>query len=293
MAAEIMFRASFDHPRAVHSSTLRSLDFGQYPSGEPLVNWKWNEGGDLHGNLYAVERIMVRPSNMNTLLAALFWVDALVERGLPVPELILPFLPGARQDRLNDEGDYLFTAKSIAKMINERHFPRVIALDPHSEVMPALIDRCVSIHADTLCPDMVEKRGWAGVVSPDAGAEKRAGAVAKRFGLPLFHAWKTRDVATGAITGFGCEPIPDKLRQDLGRLLIVDDICDGGRTFEGLADVLAWKGFLNPDLFVSHGIFSKGTTSLNQVLGQIFTTDSIIRDDLPNVYSTTFCANFL
>jgi ribose-phosphate pyrophosphokinase len=56
--------------------------------------------------------------------------------------------------------------------------------------------------------------------------------------------------------------------------LIVDDICDGGGTFIGLAKELKKHNAGNLYLSVSHGIFSKGLKELNQYFTNIFTTDS-------------------
>src|SRR5271154_3186044 len=179
----------------------QSIQIGSYPSGEPVVNFPRKA---------YVERILFRPLSMLDFMGGLWFADALMERGQAPPELILPFVPGARQDRLNDVGDYLFTAKSVAREINARGFKKVTILDPHSEVIAALIDRCTIVHAHE-CLDLYVIVGpiqphhssnrYSAVISPDAGAEKRAGAVAKKLGIPLIHGWKTRDVATGKIAG--------------------------------------------------------------------------------------------
>ncbi len=257
----------YDDPRTVHTGVLAIRN---YPSGEPLIGFPPSGA--------RIEKILLRPTSMLALMGGLFFVDALRERGNDAVDLILPFVPGARQDRLNDAGDYLFTAKSIAREINARGFRKVTVLDPHSEVTPALIDRCHVIHAyeclKTIADApstavMVEGVAYAAVISPDAGAEKRAGAVAKLMGIPMIHGWKTRDVATGKITGFGLE------RSDVsGRVLVVDDICDGGGTFLGLGNVLKERG-LKADLFVTHGLFSQGTSKLLEYYERLFTTDSI------------------
>jgi ribose-phosphate pyrophosphokinase len=62
-----------------------------------------------------------------------------------------------------------------------------------------------------------------------------------------------------------------------GRYIIVDDICDGGGTFNLLAaafkkDPLAEKSQL--EMFVSHGIFSKGIEAIDYTIEHITTTDS-------------------
>jgi ribose-phosphate pyrophosphokinase len=113
------------------------------------------------------------------------------------------------------------------------------------------------------------------VVSPDAGSEKRAGRVAKRFGLPVIYGYKVRDVTTGALSGFGVQEIPADLKDK--PLLVVDDICDGGGTFLGLGEKLKEQG-ARADLYVTHGLFTKGTGVLSKVYDNIYTTDTVIAD---------------
>lgn len=243
-----------------------------YPDGMPLIN--------LNERRYHIDRVMIRPKTLDTLVTGLFFIDAIAERGDRVSELVLPCLPGARQDRINTTGDFLFTAKSIARMINERGFDQVICLDPHSEVMPGLIDRCYSIPAlhafryyfDRALPE--PRWHWDAVIAPDAGAEKRASKIAQYLGVPMLHAWKTRDVKDGSITGFGIQPTHGKPDS---RLLVVDDICDGGGTFLGLAQLMdPWE--VKVDLFVTHGIFSHGTEQLLKAYDKIYCTDSLIAE---------------
>jgi ribose-phosphate pyrophosphokinase len=94
--------------------------------------------------------------------------------------------------------------------------------------------------------------------------------MAKALGIPLINAWKTRDVATGNISGFGCSPLGEAKK-----VLIVDDICDGGGTFLGLKGIL--PADVKCDIFVTHGIFSKGTKSLLSAFDTVFCTDSTVQ----------------
>jgi phosphoribosylpyrophosphate synthetase len=56
------------------------------------------------------------------------------------------------------------------------------------------------------------------------------------------------------------------------RVLIVDDICDGGKTFELLAKDLYNAGAEEVNLFVTHGLFSKGLIPLKLAgIKRIFT----------------------
>ncbi len=226
-----------------------------YPDGAPLV---------AHLPNGHIAKLLLRPSSFASFMAAMFWVDALSWRGLFVRHLFLPFFPGARQDRLNDSGDQLFTARSVAQAVNARNFESVTVLDPHSDVVPALLDRCRVIHAADCIKPPAGK--YTAVVSPDGGAEKRASRVATKLGVPMFHAWKSRDIATGAISGFGVEPMPPS-----GLALVVDDICDGGGTFLGLAEKLP----VSAHLWTTHGLYTAGTEKLLAKYGHIYCTDSV------------------
>ncbi len=93
--------------------------------------------------------------------------------------------------------------------------------------------------------------------------------------LPVYYGGKTRDVSTGKLTGFTLEPLAYDNQQINGaHYLVVDDICDGGGTFNGLASKIAEQG-ATADLYVSHGLFSKGTTELKKSFNTIYTTDSL------------------
>ena len=246
------------------SEGFHKIEMDTYPDG---ISWCANPDPWCHGTNITV---LLRPRSLASFAAGLFWIDAFNERhpGAEV-RLVLPFIPGARQDRLNDVGDWLFTAKSVARMINSRYLAQVVVLDPHSDVSPALIDRCkvVKSHEIEGVYSELESRKYAAVVSPDAGAEKRAAAFAKRLHIPLIHAWTTRNVSDGTISGFGHEPLPP------GKMLIVDDICDGGGTFVGL--VKTFDNLPMSDLFITHGLFSKGPKIVTVAFKSVFCTDSI------------------
>lgn len=213
--------------------------------------------------------VLVRGAGAEDLLAAAMAIDAAHREGRATA-LVIPYLPGARQDRGTP-----FGAEVYARLINAMGADRVIALDPHSPVMPALIDhleihplaRLVrSVMAGRIADTRVSP--YVGIIAPDAGATGRARSVADALGLPLHQARKHRDFATGRLSGFTCDPLPAE-----GRLLVVDDICDGGGTFAGLATATG-LGPERLDLWVTHGVFSGRAAQLREHYGQVHTTDS-------------------
>ena len=132
---------------------------------------------------------------------------------------------------------------------------RLVVADPHSEVTAQLrhfsqaeVVRCFE-DAGLFDNDPI-------VVIPDAGAAKKAYSWLN--GRTVVQALKRRDVHTGKLSGF------EVLADDLGGrpCIIVDDICDGGGTFLGLADKLAEANAGPLTLAVTHGLFTKGTDAL-------------------------------
>lgn len=195
-------------------------------------------------------------------------------------ELIIPYFPAARQDRLMIKGEPL-TVKVYTDIINSLKFSRVTILDPHSDVTPVLLDNVYVIDNHEFVLEAL-KHMYPHVnaktpilISPDAGSNKKVtslGMYLSKFNvMDIVKCDKTRDVKTGAITDFVV--YADDLE---GRdCVIVDDICDGGGTFLGLGKKLKEKNCGDLYLIVTHGIFSRGFKELNSMFKMVYTTDSI------------------
>lgn len=197
--------------------------------------------------------------------------------------LVLPYIPYARQDRVCNPGE-AHSLKVFANLINSQNFTQVIVCDPHSDVSEAVIDRIVIFNNHCIIDALLShaKIKDFHLVSPDAGAAKKITSLAKfladrRFEFDVVLGGKERDTKTGNITNFSVNV------NDLGGkpCVIVDDICDGGGTFIGLAKVLKEANAGPLYLMVTHGIFSKGVEPLLEVFDYVFTTDTFIsKDDL-------------
>jgi len=96
--------------------------------------------------------------------------------------------------------------------------------------------------------------------------------------LPFLNVKKERDNATDKITKIDFEKnLPYlEVEKQPKQFLIVDDICDGGGTFIPTIEMLKIKYPLVPILlYVTHGVFSKGTEHLYDAgLHEIYTTNT-------------------
>lgn len=191
--------------------------------------------------------------------------------------LLMPYVPYARQDRSMQRNDAR-SLKVFASLLNSLNLDKVVVVDAHSTVSCALINNVVEIEQHQLIGSSnvlhCLLKGYV-LVAPDAGSLKKIGKVAeliKPSGNVILD--KERDTTTGALSNFRI--VDSDLSSLEGRkCLIVDDLCDGGGTFIGAAKVLKQAGASQVDLFVSHGIFSRGVENLlDNGIRHIFTTNS-------------------
>lgn len=212
-----------------------------------------------------------RIQSFNDLGTLLLATNAIKNMGVKKINILLPYFPAARQDRLMQTGEPL-SVKVYADIINAQNYESVTIFDPHSEVTPALLDNCKVIDNHTFIRQITQQLSDnLLLISPDGGALKKIYKVAAHLQkYEVIEGSKSRNVRTGELTGF--RVYADDLQ---GKdCLIVDDICDGGGTFLGLAQELKAKNAGNLYLAVSHGIFNNGFDKLEKVFTKIFTTDS-------------------
>lgn len=248
----------------INEIPLKAFNF---PAGESHVTLSANQITEA----IAIQALLDSSDRIMELLLA---VDA-VRRIQPSTKinLTIPYFPYGRQDRVCNPGESL-SVKVMADLINNLKCDRVTIVDPHSDVTPALLDNCYVISQGDILqtsplPEKIREENWA-LVAPDTGAQKKTHEVAKNcsfddFTPDVFCAGKVRETHTGKITA-------TTFQGDIkGRkVLIVDDICDGGRTFIELAKVLKEKGSQEIYLYITHGIFSKGLDVLRPYLDHIY-----------------------
>ena len=83
---------------------------------------------------------------------------------------------------------------------------------------------------------------------------------------------KVRDIVSGNIVR---TELPTMDLTDIEHIIIIDDICDGGRTFIELAKEIKKQTDKPIYLIVTHGIFSAGLEQLTDVIDGIFSTNSV------------------
>ncbi len=203
----------------------------------------------------------------------LLLIKDILDNGKNNVGLRIEYLMGGRMDRRIDSRQP-FTLKVVCDIIRAAKFTYILVLDPHSE---ATLSRLV---ATSYFPrkefhNVLKKYKPRNtiIIIPDKGAKYRVNTLLQGTDfIDIVQCYKDRDEQTGKLSGFRIE-VPNRINGKI--CLIVDDICDGGGTFIGLAEQLRNAGAIRVDLFVTHGIFSKGFINLwKNGIDSIYATDS-------------------
>lgn len=237
------------------------VPFELYPGGEVRL-------GVIHRDLLKnTEKVVARLESNDAIMALCQLVDVFHQEKFEVPDLVMPYIPYARQDRAKTEvaGNQSVSALVFADILNSMGWPRVTVIDPHSDVSWQAIENVRVIDRLTLSKWILESSLFKGllpsplILAPDAGAASVCKKIADYYKLPFAEARKHRNMATGqlgGVIGLTGEPLLEK------DVLIFDDICDGGRTFINLEQEVRREKPKSVHLVVTHGIFSKGLEPL-------------------------------
>jgi len=268
---------------------MMQFDSFQFPGGERHI--RIQKAGDY-------DRVIIAASvqSSNTLFDIILANDA-IKRANPDTqvELLMPYVPYARQDRVMVPNEPL-SVKVAADLINSQKFHRVHLMDPHSTVTPALYDNVKVIDHSRFVRNafdsIMDNYGAIdGVVSPDAGAEKRINEVLTKLNVQtnILQCTKQRDLRTGRIVNYEIDG-----RYDIknAQCVIIDDIIDGGGTFITLGKMLKERGVKRVHLIVTHGIFSKGYDELLKYVDSVHVTDSLKFESDGNGKVVTYLGTF-
>lgn len=244
------------------------IQFSTFPGGEehvrisPIVD---------HTSYFTVQARLTNSSEVMRLLL----LDNALEQMRISYNLHVPYFPYARQDRVCNPGE-AFSLDVMGRLLFNNILPASVTIvDPHSSVIKRwcgeeniISQKEVICKWEGLCNFI--KKGDVVLVAPDKGALHKTKEVAEEFDVPFIHAEKVRDPFTTKITHTEVNADIDSTKH----YLILDDICDGGRTFIELTKVLRNKGATKVSLYVTHGIFSAGITPFEGLIDSIWTTNS-------------------
>jgi len=190
--------------------------------------------------------------------------------------VIIPHLPYARQDRVNEPREPI-SAQLIAHLLQQSGADHVMMLDMHSDQIQGFF----SIPADALAARSIFKDYFLGkkllnpvVVAPDVGGAKRAKKLADAIGAELAILHKNRPghheteilEVVGDVEGKTC--------------ILFDDIIDTAGTLQSAKQALVEHGATDVYAAATHAVFSGPAIERLQAAGfkEVVVTDSIPND---------------
>lgn len=194
-------------------------------------------------------------------------------KSLDIPTtLSIPYLPYARQDK-DVANDKTFALKVFLDVLEKSNlFLHITTEDAHNPFKIGSIDNKIP---NDVIQAVISKVNPDIICFPDKGASQR-GYITNN--LPTINLDKVRNQLTGNIEGLTYLGNLDLTGKSL---LLLDDLCDGGRTFIEATKMLDKLGVSEVNLYVSHGIFSKGTNVLFESgIHRIFTREGEILNEV-------------
>lgn len=244
-----------------------------FPDGSIGVNINNTEVHDFVTTVKVSIRFGDGFSLNDNIMALAFTVDAL-KIAYPRAALILdmPYIPYARQDRACNPGEAA-QLKVVARMINAMGFNEVHSVDAHSTVAANVFDRLYDRSQFSVFGRVHQSFREIYIVAPDTGASKKCADFAEKVGAAgMITCAKRRDLQTGKILGM---KVLDEVPKG-ANLFVLDDLCDKGGTFIGIAECLEQFNPNSLELAVTHGLFTHetGADVVAKHYDTIYTSDS-------------------
>lgn len=176
----------------------------------------------------------------------------------------ISYLMGARMDRVMSFNEP-FTLKIILDVLDKFDKYYLSVFDPHNPTVLRDHNICVSSYdvPEYILNDAI-------ICYPDKGAFERGFKYNNPNNYILCH--KQRNSADGELSGFSlnCRGI------DLAgkKIVVLDDLCDGGGTFCGIAPLLREKNPSAVNLYVTHAIQEEGLRRVAEAYDHVYITNS-------------------
>lgn len=225
--------------------------------------------GEKHLKINKLDRkdtveIICRITNSDELFLLMQLSDILNRQCVSVDKITIPYLMTMRCDRLFSF-EQPFSLKIVSNVINSFHAKQVVIIEPHSNT-------CLDLIKNSKAENIIGKLPDDDFIYclPDKGAALRYGS--NGFIHKPIICTKKRDVETGKLTGFEIEELGDY--KEGSKIVVIDDLCDGGGTFIGIANKLRE---LNPQkliLSVTHAVQREGIEKVSSVYDNVIVTNS-------------------
>jgi ribose-phosphate pyrophosphokinase len=255
----------------------------------PITTWKF-PGGEV-GVKIPEElkklryKVVMNFEGSDDIMMFLNVCDALKHKGIDIKDIsgIIKYLPYARQDRVCSEGES-HALDVFLKVLKTAHCGEFVFHDMHSNVSTDLLDQ-YGFHyyhvEQHYCGDGLPL--FDTLIAPDKGALDKI-YKHRQVDVCGTHVVCLSKSRVGSIIIYDDYPF-DTIS---GNVCVVDDLCDGGGTFISLGKMLklTQPDITSLNLYVTHGLFSKGTEELSKLYDKIY-TNNLMNDSVVDQVTIT------
>ncbi len=234
--------------------------------------------GEKHVTLDELDRkqpvtIHCRITCADDLFCLMQVADVLKRQEMVIHTIFISYLMTARCDRLFDI-NRPFSLKLVADIINGMEAYNVAIIEPHSDRSLLLIKRSSGIITTTelFNAHLLPQEDLDIVVAlPDKGAKERYRYI-QQSRIPTVTCNKVRDPESGKLLSFEVET--EEVVCEGKDIVLMDDLCDGGGTFLGLAPKLRELAPKSLSLLITHAIQLEGIQKVAEAYDHVYITDS-------------------
>lgn len=232
--------------------------------------------GEKHVTLEELNRripvsIYCRITCADDLFCLMQVADVLKRQEMVIGNLFIGYLMSMRCDRLFDI-NRPFSLKLVTEIINQIGAMQVGIVEPHSNISLLQIKNSVGVMTtmEFFTRELVKSKDKEldiVAVLPDSGAMGRY-----HFNLPYIVCSKEREPETGKLLSFSVNTSDIECKDK--DLVVLDDLCDGGGTFLGLAPKLRELEPKTLSLLVTHAVQLEGIRKVADAYDHVYITNS-------------------
>lgn len=244
---------------------MQTIDFAK-GIGYEIISFP---DGEKHLKIKELDRkdtveIICRITNSDDLFLLMQLSDILNRQCVSTDKITIAYLMSMRCDRLFSF-EQPYSLKIVANVINSFNAKKVVIIEPHSTACLDLIKNSEARYTSKGLLDYPTT-----VCFPDKGAFVRYSN--NMLLRPHIVCSKVRDVATGKITSFSIDKICEY--KEGNDIIVVDDLCDGGGTFIGIASKLRELKPRKLTLAITHAVQKEGIERVAGVYDEVVITNS-------------------
>ena len=235
--------------------------------------------------------ILVDGHSSIDIVKCLLILDALKRADCRYVNIIFPYLPYSRQDKLKDGIRSSLSIRVLADILESIGFDRIITIELHNLTIKAVYSQpMVDLNGNKIFIDYLKSLNLSDlcVCAPDSGASPRNKNLAKYFPnslSALFEKTRKKPNEIDSLLLIGEENVKNR------NILMIDDILDTGKTSVKSINYLHTKGVKSVIVCITHFVASENALEniYNSAINELVISDTVYgTEEKVKLYNETY-----